>query len=193
MSAAEAHRPEWKRALQAADLVDALSSESDALTVLAPNNVAFETLLAALGTDASEELLADPEALASVLTLHVIEGKFTAAELEDGMELTTLAGITLTVGITADAVTFTPEDCGPSASVLVANFGSCASTLHVIDTVLTPGEGCAAGETMGSVSAAAAAPVAADSEVRPLPLTLPACTDHCTLGLIALLSRPTLG
>lgn len=78
-----------------------------------------------------------------VLTTHVIEGKFTSADLIDGMEITTVAGITLTVAIDGEEVTFTPEGCGAPATVIIPNFGSCESTLHLIDTVLLPGEGCA--------------------------------------------------
>jgi hypothetical protein len=60
------------------------------------------------------------------------------------MELTTLSGDTLFVTVSEEdgGITFTPSDCGPTARVLVANFGSCASTLHIIDTVLVPGDGC---------------------------------------------------
>jgi hypothetical protein len=53
-------------ALQKASLSDSLADPNGAITVLAPNNEAFEATLAALGEDASAELLSDPEAIAEV-------------------------------------------------------------------------------------------------------------------------------
>lgn len=79
-----------------------------------------------------------------ILKVHVIDGKFRAQDLVDGMEVATVGGVTLLVSIDAATgiVTFTPQDCGPTATVLIANFGSCKATMHLIDTVLTPGLGC---------------------------------------------------
>lgn len=53
-------------------LADALTSPTDELTVLAPNNRAFETALAALGETGAEALLADPEALAQACRLPLL-------------------------------------------------------------------------------------------------------------------------
>ena len=60
--------PTLLAALEAAGLVDALSDASASLTVFAPTEEAF----AALPDGALDALLADPDALANVLTYHVI-------------------------------------------------------------------------------------------------------------------------
>merc|ERR1711988_1972760 len=78
-------------AVQAADLVDALSDPDASLTVFAPTNAAFEAALESLGMTA-EELLADTDLLTSVLLYHVVEGAVPAADVVtlDGQSVTTL-------------------------------------------------------------------------------------------------------
>ncbi len=60
--------PTLLAAVEAAGLVDALSDDGASLTVFAPTEEAF----AALPAGTLDALLADPEALANVLTYHVL-------------------------------------------------------------------------------------------------------------------------
>lgn len=125
-------------AVQAADLVDALSDPDATLTVFAPTNEAFEEALAALGLTA-EELLADTETLTAILTYHVLGEEVTSSDLaEAGTEeipVTTLSGEELVV-IVGDAgnVTFADQ----SATVTTADVEASNGVIHVIDAVLLP-------------------------------------------------------
>lgn len=114
-------------ALEAADLVDTLKGEGP-FTVFAPTDAAFDALPA--GT--LDDLLADPEALASVLTYHVVEGEVLAADLTDGQEVETVNGDTLTVSIDGDTVKIN------DATVTTADIQTSNGVIHVIDTVLVP-------------------------------------------------------
>jgi uncharacterized surface protein with fasciclin (FAS1) repeats len=114
-------------ALEAADLVETLSGPGP-FTVFAPTDTAFEALPA--GT--LDELLADPESLANVLTYHVVEGAYMAADLSDGMTITTVQGQDLEVSIEGDVVMV------GDAEVTVADVEASNGYVHVIDTVLVP-------------------------------------------------------
>jgi uncharacterized surface protein with fasciclin (FAS1) repeats len=118
-------------ALEAADLVETLQGEGP-FTVFAPTDAAFE----ALPEGALDELLADPEALAAVLTYHVVEGEVPAADVMtmDGQEVETVNGETLT--ITIDGETVKVND----ATVTQADVQASNGVIHVIDTVLLPPE-----------------------------------------------------
>lgn len=76
-------------ALQAADLVETLKGEGP-YTVFAPNNDAFYNLPAGR----LDELLKpeNKEELVNLLKYHVVAGRYTAADLEDGQMLETLEG-----------------------------------------------------------------------------------------------------
>jgi transforming growth factor-beta-induced protein len=121
-------------AVQAADLTSVLSNETANLTVLAPTNTAFAEAVAALDI-APADLLASSY-LTPVLTYHVIPGAAKAADLMDGMTLTTLEGQPLTVSIMDGNVIFS----GPvnNATVLMADIEAGNSVVHVIDSVLLP-------------------------------------------------------
>lgn len=114
-------------ALEAADLVDTLKGEGP-FTVFAPTDAAFD----ALPEGTLDDLLADPEALASVLTYHVVEGEVLAADLTDGQEVETVNGDTLTVSIDGDTVKIN------DATVTTADIQTSNGVIHVIDTVLVP-------------------------------------------------------
>lgn len=113
-------------ALKAADLVDTLNSEGP-FTVFAPTNEAF----AALPEGALEGLLADPEQLANVLTLHVVAGKDEAADLVALTEVTSVQGQVLVVN-TTDGVTI------GGAKVIQADVDASNGVIHVIDRVILP-------------------------------------------------------
>ena len=114
-------------AVEAADLAETLSGEGP-YTVFAPTDAAFEALPA--GT--LDELLADPEALANVLTYHVVDGDVMAADLSDGMEVEALNGETLTITVDGDTVKVN------DATVTTADIVTSNGVIHVIDTVLVP-------------------------------------------------------
>ncbi|MEO0595653.1 MAG: fasciclin domain-containing protein [Chloroflexota bacterium] len=108
-------------------------------TVFAPTDEAFAAALEALGLTA-EELLADTELLSSVLTYHVIDGEVFSDALEDGMEVETLNGATLTIGVTDEGVTVTDAN-GNVANVVTADVDASNGVVHVIDGVLLPPSG----------------------------------------------------
>jgi uncharacterized surface protein with fasciclin (FAS1) repeats len=116
-------------ALQAADLVDALSGEGP-FTVLAPTNEAFAKLPA--GT---VETLLKPEnkdKLVAILTYHVVPGKAMAADVVKLTEVTSLEGDTIAIVASESGVTV--DDANVVATDIVASNG----VIHVIDAVIMP-------------------------------------------------------
>jgi uncharacterized surface protein with fasciclin (FAS1) repeats len=112
-------------AVTEAGLVDTLNS-AEALTVFAPTDDAF----AAIPKKDLNALLADKEALTTVLTHHVI-GERLAPDAVAG-ELETLAGDTLTVE--GEGENFTIGD----ATVVCGNVQTANATVYVVDQVLMP-------------------------------------------------------
>ncbi|HET8827900.1 MAG TPA: fasciclin domain-containing protein [Pelobium sp.] len=116
-------------AVTAADLAETLSGTGP-FTVFAPTNAAFEALPA--GT---VEGLLKPDnkgKLSQILTYHVVSGAYTAADLTDGMELTTVEGGKLTVSI-KDGVVMVGGATVTTADVISSN-----GVTHVVDAVLMP-------------------------------------------------------
>ena len=114
-------------AVEAAGLVDTLKGEGP-FTVFAPTDEAF----AALPAGTVEGLLADPEALAAILTYHVVPGRIMASDIA-GKEamVETVQGqsidVNATKGVMVDAANVTSTDIETSNGVI-----------HVIDTVILP-------------------------------------------------------
>jgi uncharacterized surface protein with fasciclin (FAS1) repeats len=128
-------------AVKAAGLVDTLVSPGP-FTVFAPVNKAFDKLPA--GT---VETLLKPEnkaKLVSVLTYHVVPGKYSAEDLMDVVKkgngkamLKTAQGETLTV--TQEGRKLEVVDAGGNKSVVtIADVNQKNGVIHVIDTVLLP-------------------------------------------------------
>jgi uncharacterized surface protein with fasciclin (FAS1) repeats len=113
-------------AVQAAGLVDTLKGEGP-FTVFAPTDEAF----AALPEGTVEGLLADPEALAKILTYHVIAGKVMSTDLSDGMTAATVNGGEVTI-TTMGGVKIN------GANVLSADIETSNGVIHVIDQVILP-------------------------------------------------------
>ena len=113
-------------AAEAAGLVETLKSEGP-FTVFAPTDEAF----AALPAGTVEGLLADPTALAAILTYHVIAGAVPSSALTEGMTATTVNG--------AD-VTFTLEGGAKinGANIVAADIAASNGVIHVIDAVILP-------------------------------------------------------
>lgn len=116
-------------AVEAAGLVETLKGEGP-FTVFAPTDEAF----AALPEGTVEGLLADPEALAAILTYHVVPGQVMSGDLSDGMTATTVNGADITIG-TMGGVTVN------GANVVSADVEASNGVIHVIDAVILPPEG----------------------------------------------------
>ncbi|MDN7025938.1 fasciclin domain-containing protein [Methanoculleus sp. FWC-SCC1] len=114
-------------AVQAADLVDTLSAEGP-YTVFAPTNAAFDEL----PDGVLEDLLANPDELANVLTYHVVEGIYCADDLADIDTLTTVQGDEIRITVTDGGVMVN------DAMVIDANIDASNGVVHVIDGVLIP-------------------------------------------------------
>ena len=122
------------RALRVSGLTEQASGKGP-YTVFAPTNEAFEKLPA--GT--LEELLkpAAKAKLTKLLAYHVVKGKITADQLQDGQKLKTVTGGTLTVAKQGDTVTIT-DGAGNTATVNQADVEATNGIIHSIDTVLMP-------------------------------------------------------
>ena len=116
--------------LAAAGLVDTLKGPGP-FTVFAPTNAAFEKLPAGTGdTLLMPENKAD---LTAVLTYHVVAGKYTAADLKDGMTLKTVNGADLKITVVNGKVKINGTVMVETADVISSN-----GVTHVIDGVLLP-------------------------------------------------------
>ena len=117
-------------AVTEAGLVDTLNSDGP-FTIFAPANPAFE----ALGDDAVNALLADKDALTSVLTLHVVAGqKLSSADLADLDSVTTVNGDDISIKVADDGSLM----INGQATVGCADIQTANATVHVIDAVLMP-------------------------------------------------------
>jgi len=113
-------------AVQAAGLVDTLKGPGP-FTVFAPTDAAF----AALPAGTLDALLADPEALAKVLTYHVVSGEVLAADVAPG-EVPSVEGSPITV--TVEGSTVKVDDATVVQTDILASNG----VIHVIDAVILP-------------------------------------------------------
>jgi uncharacterized surface protein with fasciclin (FAS1) repeats len=115
-------------AIQAADLVDPLSSEGP-FTVFAPTNAAF----AALPADTLSALL-EPEnkdLLTQVLTYHVVAGELGADSVIAASTIETLNGPVDVTVVDADVMV-------NDADVILVDVEATNGVIHVIDAVLIP-------------------------------------------------------
>jgi uncharacterized surface protein with fasciclin (FAS1) repeats len=113
-------------AVEAAGLVETLKGEGP-FTVFAPTDEAF----AALPEGTVEALLADPEALAAILTYHVVAGKVMSTDLSNDMTATTVNGADVTI-MTEGGVMVN------GANVVAADIEASNGVIHVIDAVILP-------------------------------------------------------
>ena len=116
-------------ALQAAGLVEALQGDGP-FTVFAPTDDAF----AALPEGALDDLLADTEALSSVLLYHVVDGAVMAADVGglDGQEIDTLSGDKVLITVDGENVLVN------ESNVIITDIEGSNGVIHVIDAVLLP-------------------------------------------------------
>ncbi|WP_296540473.1 fasciclin domain-containing protein [Rhizorhabdus sp.] len=113
-------------AAEAAGLVETLKGEGP-FTVFAPTDEAF----AALPEGTVEGLLADPEALAAILTYHVIAGKVMSTDLTEGMTAATVNGADVTITLEGGAKI-------NGANIVQADIEASNGVIHVIDAVIMP-------------------------------------------------------
>ena len=121
-------------AVKAADLVSTLQGTGP-FTVFAPTNAAFDKLPA--GTVTALVQPENKQKLTTVLTYHVVPGRYLAADLRDGQQLTTVEGETLTVMKKGSSVMLR-DSKGGMATVTIPNVVSSNGVTHVVDTVLMP-------------------------------------------------------
>ncbi len=114
-------------AVQAADLVDALSSEGP-FTVFAPNDAAF----AKLPPGTVQTLVDNPPQLARILKYHVVSGAWRQADLASTDTLTSLEESPIPV---RQGDNFEVKN----ATVLAADIEASNGIIHVIDNVILPG------------------------------------------------------
>ncbi|MEQ9815780.1 MAG: fasciclin domain-containing protein [Azospirillaceae bacterium] len=122
-------------AAQAAGMADFFAGGASApMTLFAPTDEAF----AALGQDAIDALLADPEALREVLMYHVVLREIPSSALRN-REVHSLYMMNfghLNVWTTQSGVRL--GDIGGSARVVTADIEADNGVIHVIDQVLMP-------------------------------------------------------
>ena len=123
--------PTLLAAVEAAGLVDALADSSASLTVFAPTEEAF----AALPEGTLDALLADPDALASVLTYHVLGSAVEAGSALDLAPTTveTLNGAKVAVTSRSDENLYVNFSKVVDYDIEASN-----GVIHVIDSVLLP-------------------------------------------------------
>lgn len=118
-------------AVKAAGLVETLKGAGP-FTVFAPTNAAFAKLPAK-----TVETLLKPEnkaTLVKILTYHVVAGRYTAADLKDGMTLKSVEGENLMIKKdTSGKITINGTAMVETADVISSN-----GVTFVIDTVLMP-------------------------------------------------------
>jgi uncharacterized surface protein with fasciclin (FAS1) repeats len=128
-------------AVKAAGLVETLSSEGP-FTVFAPTNEAFSKLPA--GTVDNLLKPENVEKLKSVLTYHVVAGKFEAAAVIDAINknngkftVTTVQGGKIDLSLKDGKVVLTDAN-GKTSTVAMADVAASNGVIHAIDTVVMP-------------------------------------------------------
>ncbi len=115
-------------AVKAAGLVETLS-KTGPFTVFAPNNYAF----AKLPEGAFEELLNDKEKLTSILTHHVVSGKYKEADLKNMPSVKTMQGGEIEINTSRGMRV-------NKANVIQFDIMCTNGVCHMIDAVLMPEE-----------------------------------------------------
>ena len=128
-------------AVQAADLVDALSSDGP-FTVFAPTNDAFNNL-----PDGTLSTLLQPEnqeTLQSILTYHVVAGQFMAEDVVQAINgnggqftVETLQGGELTLKLWEGNV-YVKDTNGNKAQIIITDVETSNGVIHAIDNVVLP-------------------------------------------------------
>lgn len=112
-------------ALKAAGLVDTLKGPGP-FTVFAPTDAAF----AKIPKSDLDKLLADKAKLKSVLTYHVVSGKFMSTDIKAG-KVKTVQGTDVMIATTGGLMV-------NKSKVVAADVAADNGVIHAIDTVLMP-------------------------------------------------------
>ena len=128
-------------AVKAASLVETLSSAGP-FTVFAPTNAAFAKL-----PEGTVATLLQPEnkaTLTSILTYHVVSGKFDAAAVVEAIKanngaftITTVQGGKLVASLMEGNVMLKDEK-GNMSTVVIADVAASNGVIHAIDSVVMP-------------------------------------------------------
>lgn len=128
-------------AVKAAGLVETLSSDGP-FTVFAPTNAAFAKLPE--GTLASLLKTENKATLTSILTYHVVAGKFDAAAVVGAIKanngaftVTTVQGGKLVASLDGGNVVLKDEK-GNMSTVVIADVAASNGVIHAIDSVVMP-------------------------------------------------------
>ena len=128
-------------AVKAADLVETLNSEGP-FTVFAPTNDAFSKLPA--GTIETLLKAENKGTLTSILTYHVVAGKFEAAAVLEAIKknngaftIPTVNGEQLTASV-KDGKVMLKDAKGNYSTVILTDVGASNGVIHAIDTVVMP-------------------------------------------------------
>ena len=129
-------------AVKAAELVETLQGEGP-FTVFAPTNAAFDKL-----PEGTVTSLLKPEnkgKLQSVLTYHVLAGKFSGKEIMKAIKkgngkatFKTVNGDMITAMMDGKALVL-KDSAGNKSMVTIADVNQSNGVIHVIDTVVLPG------------------------------------------------------
>ena len=128
--------PTLVKALQAAGLVDALSS-SGPFTVFAPTEEAFKSL----PPGALDGLLADRQKLGNVLKYHVVSGKYNSGDVLSGLKksktlnVPTLQGEQLKISSVGLIKKYLRIN---QANIVSTDIQASNGVIHVIDRVIIP-------------------------------------------------------
>ncbi len=115
-------------AVQAAGLVETLQGDGP-FTVFAPTDEAF----AALPEGTLDSLLADPDALAEILTYHVVSGSVLAEDVVGLDAATTVQGSDIAIEVVDGGVVL-----NGSSNVVATDVKASNGVVHVIDAVILP-------------------------------------------------------
>ena len=128
-------------AVKAADLVGTLNSEGP-FTVFAPTNEAFAKLPE--GTVESLLKAENKATLSSILTYHVVAGKFMAADVVKAIKdndgkfvITTVNGEKLTAHI-MDGKVMLKDAKGNNSTIILTDVAASNGVIHALDSVVMP-------------------------------------------------------
>jgi uncharacterized surface protein with fasciclin (FAS1) repeats len=116
-----------KRTIIATNLDQVLSSTGP-YTFFAPSDAAFAKLEANVVEDLMKK--ENTEKLSDLLNIHVVEGKISFKDLEDGQKLKTLNGKELSVKVKNGTVNI------DNAEILAHDVKTSNGVIHCLDTVL---------------------------------------------------------
>lgn len=135
----------FEKALERADLFEIIDAHrsNTILSIIAPNNAAFEALYKELGT--SEEAFLDRPDLAAILEYHLASTDPENVPLRNGSLLTTLEGGVVSVSVPGGVNEEGEEDIDQTVfngEAYTVNVDCCggmvASIIYVVDAVLLP-------------------------------------------------------